>query len=133
MKLSRRYVLKAMVVLALALMLGGCAAVNSFLCKPTDQQTLAANVGVALVQAALTAATVYTGNEIIAALSSQAKPVFDKVIAGYCATQAEWDKATTVLQQAQAQPDMAAKMLKAGQAKHVENPISFIGSVQWGK
>ena len=52
-------------VLVLALMVGGCAAFNQFLCSPTDQQTMAANVGLALAQSALTAASVYTGNPLV--------------------------------------------------------------------
>jgi PBP1b-binding outer membrane lipoprotein LpoB len=120
-------------VLALAMLFAGCSAVNSFLCKPTANQTLAANVGVALIQAALTAASVYTGNPIALALSSNAKPVFDKVVAGYCVAQVDWDNAVATLQQAQTQPDMAAKMISKAKAMNVENPVSFLDSVRWGK
>ena len=65
------------VLMAMAMLLTGCASVNSFLCSPTPAQTEAANVGLALAQAALAAASVYAGGgEIVSALATQAIPVF---------------------------------------------------------
>jgi hypothetical protein len=93
---------KVLAVLVVLAMVSGCAAINSFLCHPTDTQTEAANVGLSLVQAALIAATFYSeGNELVTALSTQAAPVFRQVVQGYCVTQAQWDSAVTVVEQAQ--------------------------------
>ena len=98
------------VLMAMAMLLTGCASVNSFLCSPTPAQTEAANVGLALAQAALAAASVYAGGgEIVSALATQAIPVFRKVVAGYCATQADWNTAVEAV--AQAQPATKAMVI----------------------
>ena len=110
-------------VMVMALVLGGCAAVNSFLCSPTPQQTEAANVGLALAQAALTAATVYVGGPLVGALSSQAIPVFQKVIAGYCVAQADWDVAVAALQSNQTTKALGDKSAA----------FEFLASIKWSK
>ena len=97
-------------IMVVGLLFCGCATVNSFLCSPTPAQTEAANVGLALAQAALAAASVYAGGgEIVSALATQAIPVFRKVVAGYCATQADWNTAVEVV--AQAQPATKAMVI----------------------
>jgi len=114
----RRFV----VVLAIMCVLfGGCKYLNSFLCTPTAAQTEGANVGLALVQAALTAASVFVGGgAVVTALTQFAIPTFQKVKDGYCATQAEWDAATTALDQAQAS------------TKALDTPaLTFVKSVRW--
>ena len=98
------------VLMAMAMLLTGCASVNSFLCSPTPAQTEAANVGLALAQAALAAASVYAGGgEIVSALATQAIPVFRKVVSGYCSTTAEWNTAVEAV--AQAQPATKAMVI----------------------
>ena len=98
------------VLMAMMMLLTGCASVNSFLCSPTPAQTEAANVGLALAQAALAAASVYAGGgEIVTALATQAIPVFRKVVSGYCATQADWNTAVEAV--AQAQPATKAMVI----------------------
>ena len=97
-------------IMVVGLLFCGCASVNSFLCSPTPAQTEAANVGLALAQAALAAASVYAGGgEIVSALATQAIPVFRKVVAGYCATQADWNTAVEAV--AQAQPATKAMVI----------------------
>ena len=106
-------------VMIVAMLFCGCAAVNSFLCSPTAAQTEAAQVGLALTQSALTAASVYAGGgAIVTALTNQAIPVFQRVVAGYCSTTAEWNTAVETLAQAQPAtkalaPNPAIEMLRA--------------------
>ena len=115
----RKIIVALMVV---AMMLTGCAAVNSFLCSPTAAQTEAGNVGLALAQAALAAASVYTGGgAIVTALAGQAIPVFRKVVAGYCVAQSDWNTAVETV--AQAQP--VAKTMT------VNPQITMLQTVRW--
>ena len=112
----KKVVISLMIV---AMLFCGCAAVNSFLCSPTAAQTEAAQVGLALAQAALTAASAYAGGgAIVTALTNQAIPVFQKVVAGYCSTTAEWNTAVETVAQAQPTtkalaPNPAIEMLRA--------------------
>ena len=109
-------------IMVVGLLFCGCASVNSFLCSPTPAQTEAANVGLALAQAALAAASVYAGGgEIVSALATQAIPVFRKVVAGYCATQADWNTAVEAV--AQAQP--------AAKAMTVNSAIQMLRDTKW--
>ena len=109
-------------IMVVGLLFCGCASVNSFLCSPTPAQTEAANVGLALAQAALAAASVYAGGgEIVSALATQAIPVFRKVVAGYCSTTAEWNTAVEAV--AQAQP--------AAKAMTVNSAIQMLRDTKW--
>ena len=111
-------------LMVVGLMLAGCTAINNFLCKPTAAQTEAAQVGLALAQAALVAASVYVGGgTIVTALTNQAIPVFQKVVAGYCVIQADWNTATETV--AQAQPATATKAMAVNPA------IQMLRDVKW--
>lgn len=109
----------------LALMLvGGCASFNQFLCSPTDSQSQAADVGLAVAQSILTAAAMYSGGgEVITAIAGQAVPIFRQVVQGYCVTQAQWDAAVKALEDNQTQA-------KAIGAKFNLEPLK---AIKWGK
>jgi len=80
--------------------MGGCAVINQFLCSPTPSQTESANVGKAVASAILAGATYYSGNAVMALVNAYAIPVYDRVIAGYCVAQSEWDAAVAAIQEA---------------------------------
>ena len=88
------------VILALVTVMGGCADINQFLCSPTPSQTESANVGKAVASAILAGATYYSGNAVITLVNTYAIPVYDRVIAGYCVAQSEWDAAVAAIQEA---------------------------------
>ena len=88
------------VILALVTVMGGCADINQFLCSPTSSQTESANVGKAVASAILAGATYYSGNAVMALVNTYAIPVYDRVIAGYCVAQSEWDAAVAAIQEA---------------------------------
>ena len=113
-----------LVLVVLAMVLIGCKTINSFLCSPTAQQTEQANIGLAVAQAALTAAAAYVGGgAIVAALSSQAIPIFQKVVQGYCVLQSEWDTAVNTVDQAQA----------TAKSKSMNDTIANLRAVKWSK
>jgi len=100
--------LAVFVVLAMAMspMMLGCASmgpnpVSNFFCHPTDGQKMAAKIGVAVVQVALNVGATYLGVAQIAALVD-AQQVYQSVVDGYCATQAQWDTATAAVETARA-------------------------------
>ena len=88
------------VILALVTVMGGCASINQFLCSPTPSQTESANVGKAVASAILAGATYYSGNAVMTLVNAYAIPVYDRVIAGYCVAQSEWDAAVAAIQEA---------------------------------
>ena len=111
-------------IMVLAFALTSCTAVNQFLCKPTAAQTEAGQVGLALAQAALTAASTWAGGSPIAgALAGQAIPVFQKVVQGYCVLQADWDAAVSTVSQAQA----------AFKNRAIDPAIIMLQKINWGK
>ena len=88
------------VILVIVALVGGCTGVNQFLCSPTPSQTESANVGKAVASAILAGATYYSGNAVMALVNTYAIPVYDRVIAGYCVAQSEWDAAVAAIQEA---------------------------------
>jgi len=119
---------KCLAILAILALVGGCAAVSSFLCHPTDSQTIAANVGIATAQSILTALAFYTGNPVVALVSQNALPVFRKVAQGYCVTAVDWDSAVNALQQAQTE---AKKNMIMSKAIMTEDAIAYLKTVKW--
>jgi hypothetical protein len=131
------------ILMSLVILLGGCAYVNQFLCKPTDAQREAANVGKAVVSTLLVAATVYSGgNAVVSLLNQNAIPVFDQVVQGYCVAQTQWDSAVKALELASSQTNQLAaaqqpkQMMKSGQLKvangmDVNGAIDFIKVIKW--
>ena len=122
----------------------GCAYFKQFMCSPTAAQVEAANVGKAVISTLLVAATVYTGgNAIVTLLNQNAIPVFDKVVAGYCVLQSEWDSAANALELANSKTDQLAAavqtkapMMKAGALKvsptlDVNGAIEVVKRVVW--
>lgn len=114
-------------ILVVSMLFCGCTGINQFLCSPNASQTQAADVMLSLAQAALTAATVLTGNAVIAGLSQFTIPVAQKIRQGYCVAQADWDNAVNALAAAQTVPVAKAAMGKVG----VENPITYLNGVKW--
>ena len=109
-------------IVVMVMVIIGCTAINQFLCKPTAAQAEAGQVGLALAQAALTAAATWVGGSVIAgALANQAIPVFQKVVQGYCVAQAEWDTAVSTVSQAQA----------AAKNRAVDPALIMLGAVKW--
>ena len=134
---------KLLVMLMAIVLVGGCATVKGFFCSPTEKQIEAANVGKAIVSTLLVAATVYTGgNAIVSLLSANALTVYDRVVAGYCVAQSEWDTATQALKDASEQTDKLAAAaqpkapLKSGKLKitpntDVKGAIDFVETIKW--
>lgn len=117
--------MKKMILLICLGLAFGCASVNSFLCKPTAQQTEAATVGETVAQSALVAASTYVGGEaIVTALATVAIPIFKKVVAGYCVLQAEWDTAVNTV--ATAQTTTKSRALS-------DPTIAKLKAIKWGK
>jgi hypothetical protein len=120
------------VIMVAGLLLTGCAAVNSFLCKPTPAQVEAANVGRAVAQSILVAASAYSGgNPVIALVSANALPVFDKVLQGYCVVQAQWDSAVIAVQDADSQMQSLAWVEKAMRPAGAAKQVEYLKSVRW--
>lgn len=121
------------VFLILALMFTGCTAINNFLCKPTAAQTEQANVGLAVAQAILVAAASYSGSGVAALISSQALPVFQKVIQGYCVVQSEWDAAVAALTAANTQTKSLTKatMKAAPGMTTIDSALVKLAGVKW--
>jgi hypothetical protein len=111
-------------ILVVVAMVGGCAAINQFLCHPTDSQIAAANTGYAMAQSVLAGTSSLTGNPVVALLSANAIPVFQQVIAGYCVVQAEWDSAVAALQDAANQTATTKAMVKS-------SVIAELQAVKW--
>ena len=117
--------------LILALMFTGCTAFNNFLCKPTAAQTEQANIGLAVAQVILVAAASYTGSGVAALVSTQAIPVFQKVIQGYCVVQAEWDAAVSALTTANTQTKALTKVKAFGTMTSIDSDIIGLQGVKW--
>jgi hypothetical protein len=134
---------KLLVMLMAIVLVGGCAWTKGFFCNPTEKQIEAANVGKAVVSALLVAATVYTGGSaVVTLLNASALTVYNKVVAGYCVAQADWDAATQALKDASAQTDKLAAAaqpkapLKSGKLKitpntDVKGAIDFVETIKW--
>lgn len=119
---------KCVAILAVLLMAGGCSGLNQFLCHPTDSQTEAANVGMAVAQSILSGLSYFTGNPVVSLVSVNAIPVFQRVVQGYCVAQDSWDAAVTALAAAQAQ----AKAQGGAKAfPKVQGQIQYLQSVRW--
>ncbi len=140
-RIKAKAILFALVLLLItAVFIGGCttlgtdvtAALN-FACKPTAAQTQAAQVGETLAQTALTALATLSGNLEAAALSQVALPLFQSIIAGVCATQANWDAAVNALTQANLQPVVAAASTKAMAPSTLSDQIIYLKAVKWSK
>lgn len=139
-----RFLLVAVIAFGL-LLAPGCATIQAatspitnFFCHPTTSQVQAANIGKAVAQAILVAAGTYIGGPVIAAISTQAIPIFDKVIAGYCVLQADWDQAAAALAAANTQTKAVAlskgapgKFKAATGPTDIDNDIAVIQAVQW--
>ena len=129
-----------MMLIAFALPMVGCAgtsnpitSVTNFFCKPTAAQVQAAQVGEQLAQVALTALATLTGNLEAAALSQVALPLFQSVVSGLCATQANWDAAVNALTQANLQPVVQAASTKALAPATLPAQIAYLQAVKWPK
>jgi len=123
---------KFMAILALVVLVGGCAGINQFLCNPTSAQVEAANVGKAVASTILSGATYYSGNAVVALVSTYAIPVYDRVIAGYCVAQSEWDAATAAIQEANNQATVQGGATKAFKpAGPYDQQIAELQSVKW--
>jgi len=122
---------KFIAILIVALMFTACTSINNFLCKPTDAQTAQANVGLAVAQTVLVAAASYTGSGVVALVSAQAIPVFQKVIKGYCVVQAEWDAAVEALTAANTQTKSLAKAKAFGTGTAIDADIIGLQGVKW--
>jgi hypothetical protein len=125
---------KLFVVLAIIVLFNGCAAINQFLCNPTPAQIEAANVGKVVADTIISAASYYTGNAVVALISQNAIPVFNKVVSGYCVAQSEWDAAVGALQTANKQVNALAwnKSIKAVQTvKNFDTAMATLQAVRW--
>ena len=119
------------VILIFSFLFCGCAEINKFLCSPTAAQIQAANVMEALAQAAIVAASTFTGNPIIAGLSQYAIPTAQKIQQGYCVTAEQWTQATNAIAVANTNPVVAKAISAAGSARAVEDPIKYLQTVAW--
>jgi hypothetical protein len=126
---------KFLAILVVLAMVGGCTAVNQFLCKPTEAQVEAANIGKAVAQSILVAAAAFSGNAVVALISQSALPVFNQIQQGYCVTQAQWDAAVAALKDANAQTTAVAMTRKGMKAiptqTDITNAINSIVDTRW--
>ena len=118
------------VILVIVALVSGCTGVNQFLCSPTSSQIESANVGKAVASAILAGTTYYSGNAVVALVNTYAVPIYDRVIAGYCVAQSEWDAATAAIREANNQAtDQGTKALKL--AGPYDRQIADLEKVKW--
>ena len=102
----KKYLVLAIIcsVFVMPLMIGctttGPNPVTNFFCHPTDSQKMAAKVGLAIVQSAISVGAAYLGVQELAALVD-AQSLYQSVVDGVCATQTQWDEATQAVEAAQ--------------------------------
>lgn len=117
---------KILAVLAVVVVLGGCASINNFLCHPTDSQVAAADTAYAMAQSILAGVSTLTGNPVVALLSANAIPVFKQVIEGSCVVAEQWQAAVDALQDAANQT--STKTFRAIPSRQV---IADLKSINW--
>ena len=105
----------------------GCTAINQFLCKPTPAQQEAAQMGKFVAQALAEAASTYIDDPVVKLVATVALPVFDRVLAGYCVVQEEWDDAVAVVEVAN---DQAKARSRAPSTKN-DQAIEVMQGIKW--
>jgi hypothetical protein len=108
----------------------GCGAgayINKFLCEPTPEQFEAAQMGKFVAQAVADVASTFVDDPVIKLVATNAVPVFDKVVAGYCVVQEEWDDAVAIIKVAN---DQAKSRSRAPSTKN-DQAIEVMEGIKW--